>query len=263
MMKQLVLATILFISTLVASAGTIVMEGRYQGRNIFVINSVAQDGVGYCVYEITVNGLITSDEINSHAFEIDLSIYSLKTGDPVTVVIKHKDGCVPKIANPFALDPAPTFECQKITCDKIGLIVWESTGEMGKLPYIVQQFKWNKWVNIGEVMGNGTATKNVYSFQASLTSGLNRFRVVQKSSEGEFRRSPECEVTSDIAPVNFQYDKKQKVVIFSAVTSYELFNSFGQIVKRGAGTSIDVSTLAKGEYYVSYDNTTTGKFFKK
>jgi hypothetical protein len=262
-MKKLVIATICLLSAISSWAGTIVLEGRYQQRNIFVINSVSQDGVGYCVYEVTVNGLITSDEINSSAFEIDLSIYSLKTGDPIVVVIKHKDGCSPKVANPFALEPSPSFECSKIDCNKSGLLVWESAGEMGKLPYVVQQFKWNKWVNVGEVMGNGTVSKSTYSFQTSLTSGLNRFREVQNSSEGEFRRSPECEITSDITPVVFQYDKKQKIVIFSSNTSYELFNSFGQIVKRGVGTTVDVTTFAKGEYYVSYDNTTTGKFIKK
>jgi len=55
-----------------AQAGNIVLEGRYQNRNIFVINSIASDGVGYCVYEVTMNGLVTTDEINSQAFELRL-----------------------------------------------------------------------------------------------------------------------------------------------------------------------------------------------
>jgi hypothetical protein len=61
-MKKLVIATICLFSAISSWAGSIVIEGRYQQRNIFVINSVSQDGVGYCVYEVTVNGLITSDE---------------------------------------------------------------------------------------------------------------------------------------------------------------------------------------------------------
>lgn len=261
-MKHLLSAIFLLISTLVVQAGSLVLEGRYQQRNVFVVNSVSEDGVGFCVYEVTVNGQVTSDEVNSQAFEIDLSILGLKVGDPVTCVIKHKDGCSPKILNPGALEPSPTFDIKKININGQGLLIWESTGEMGKLPYTVQQFKWNKWVNVGEVMGNGTSTKNTYSFQASLVSGQNRFRVVQKSYEGDLRKSPECEVNNPITPITFSYNKKTKTINFSASTSYELYNSFGQIIKRGVGSTVDASTFDKGEYHISYDNKTE-KFLKK
>lgn len=261
-MNRILLALAVCVSALTVSAGNVVIEGRYQQRNVFVINPVSEDGVGYCVYEVTVNGQVTSDEVNSQAFEIDLSIYSLKTGDPVVIVIKHKDGCAPRVLNPGALEPAPTFECQKIECTQGGLLTWETSGEMGKLPYIVQQFKWNKWVNVGEVMGNGTAGKNSYRWQATLTSGLNRFRVAQKSYEGDLRKSGTVEVTSTVVPVTFRYDRKTKVINFSSENAYELYNVYGQIVKRGFGTSLDLSTLTKGEYYLSYDNRTE-KFIRK
>lgn len=261
-MKKILPFSLFIFSVLSSLAGNIVMEGRYQQRNIFVINATAQDGVGFCVYEVTVNGQVTSDEINSQAFEVDLSILNLKTGDPVTVVIKHKDGCTPKILNPGALEPSPSFDCKKISVNETGLLTWETTGEMGKLPYIIQQFKWNKWVNVGEVMGNGTSIKNTYSFQTALVSGTNKFRVAQKSYEGELRKSSECEVNHNVPSVTYKYDKKAKSITFSTSTSYEIFNSYGQIVKRGIGNSVDVSTFTKGEYWVSYDNTTS-KFIKK
>ncbi len=259
---RILFATLFLLGTVIAQAGNIVLEGRYQGRNIFVINSVSSDGVGYCVYEVTMNGLITSDEINSQAFEIDLGIYSLKMGDPVTIVIKHKDGCTPKVLNKGALEPAPSFTCTQIECTQDGQLQWETTGEMGKIPFLIQQFKWNKWVTIGEVMGNGIQAKSTYKFQAQLTSGLNKFRVAQKSYEGDLRKSQACEVQSPVAPVTFNYDKKTKTIQLSADTSYELYNVYGQIVKRGRGISIDCSTIPKGEYYLSYDNKTE-KLFKK
>lgn len=247
---------ILTLIHLPAIAGSIVLEGRYQQRNVFVINATSAEGVGFCVYEVTVNGLITSDEINSQAFEIDLSIYGLKTGDPVTIMIKHKDGCTPKVLNPGALEPSPSFTCTHIDCNTSGMLSWETVGEMGKIPFIIQQFKWNKWVNVGEVMGNGTNSKNSYKFQAQLTSGLNKFRVVQKSYEGDLRKSQVCEVTSQVVPVTYRYDKKTKNIIFSAETSYEMYNIYGQIVKRGRGMNVDCLALTKGEYYISYDNRT-------
>lgn len=261
-MKRTILLLFVVLASLSTYAGSIVLEGRYQQRNIFVINAVSQDGVGYCVYEVTVNGQVTTDETNSQAFEIDLSILNLKAGDAVTVVIKHKDGCEPKILNPGALEPAPTFECTKINCDKNGLLTWETTGEMGKLAFTIQQFKWNKWVNVGEVMGNGTNTLNKYSFQTALVSGNNKFRVVQKSYEGDYRRSKECEIINSAEPVTFTYNKKTKSINFSSSTSYELWNLYGQIVKKGVGNSVDCSAFEKGEYYINYDNS-TGKVIRK
>jgi hypothetical protein len=71
-----------------------------------------------------------------------------------------------------------------------------------------------------------------------------------------------CEVTSTVELVTYRYDKKSKSVYFSYETTYELFNVFGQVVKRGRGTSIDCSALGKGEYWVSFDNQTE-KFTKK
>lgn len=260
-MRLFFIALLTVISGL-AQAGNLILEGRYQMRNLFVINSISSDGVGYCVYEVTMNGLVTSDEINSQAFEIDLSIYNLKLGDPVTVIIKHKDGCSPKVLNKGALEPSPSFVCHKIDCDSNGMLTWETTEEMGKIPYMIQQFKWNKWVTVGEVMGNGTRTKNAYKFQANLTSGLNKFRVAQKSYEGTYRKSQTCEVTDSSIPVSFKYDKKLKTINLSAETTYELFNPYGQILKRGRGMAVDCTALQKGEYYLSYDNKTE-KFFKR
>jgi hypothetical protein len=254
-MKLFLTVAILMVS-MGLTAGNIVLEGRYQQRNIFVINGASPDGVGFCTYEVTVNGLVTTDEINSQAYEIDLSIYSFKLGDPITIIIKHKDGCLPKVLNPGALEPAPTFDCGKIECTPTGSLIWETTGEMGKLPYIVQQFKWNKWVNIGEVMGNGSASKNIYKFQVTLTSGKNKFRVVQKSYEGELRKSQTCEVLSSTTPIEKTYDRKSKQITFTGETAYELYNVYGQIVKRGFGLTIDCTALPKGEYYLSFDSKT-------
>lgn len=262
LMTRYITGILLLLCNLVAFAGNVVLEGRYQQRNIYVVNPVSPDGVGFCVYEVTVNGQLSTDEVNSQAFEIDLTLFNLKAGDPVTVVIKHKDGCSPRILNPGALEPSPTFECPKIECSLQGMLTWETTGEMGKLPFVVQQFKWNKWVNVGEVMGNGTSAKNVYKWQVGLTSGPNKFRVIQKSYEGDLRKSGVAEVMSDIQPVTYRYDRKTKVIHFSAENAYELYNVYGQIVKRGMGASIDLSALPKAEYYLSFDNRTE-KIFRK
>jgi hypothetical protein len=245
-----------------ATAGTIVLEGKYQQKNVYVINSVSEAGVGFCVYEVMVNNLVTSDEINSHAFEVDLSIYGFKLGDPVVISIKYKEGCEPRVLNPGALEPQPTFETVDITVSSGGLLSWKTVNEQGKLPFYVQQFKWNKWVTIGEVAAKGTSVENEYSFQTTPVAGSNRFRVTQKSYEGKIRKSPIVEFNSDKPAVTFAYNKKTKSLDFSTETNYELYNVYGQIIKRGFGKSADLSTLPKNEYYISFDNKTE-KFEKK
>ncbi|PJC62331.1 MAG: hypothetical protein CO022_05125, partial [Flavobacteriales bacterium CG_4_9_14_0_2_um_filter_32_27] len=54
-------------------AGVIVLEGHYQGKNLYVQNPFAGSGVGFCTFEVTINGDVTTDEVNSSAFEIDFT----------------------------------------------------------------------------------------------------------------------------------------------------------------------------------------------
>ena len=262
-MKKTVISTIavvLFAS--LAQAGVIILDGSYQLRNVFVMNGESSDAVGYCTTEVKVNGDITTDEINSAAFEIDLSQYGFKMGDRVEIEIVFKDGCEPTVLNPGALKPATTFVIEDITVDEEGLISWTTINEQGALPFVVQQFKWNKWVNVGVVNGNGTSNKNIYQFKAGLISGLNRFRVIQKNFEGKIRKSPEVSLTSNQARVTFKYNKKSQKIEFSDKTSFEVFNEQGQIVKRGYDSVIDVSGLRKNLYYLAFDNEDS-KFVKK
>lgn len=246
------LITALFLATS-GFAGNKIMEGKYQGKNIYIINSVAESGVGFCVFEVRVNGDVTTDEVNSSAFEIDLGIYGFTLGSPVKVEIKYKDGCNPRILNPNALKPQPTFDVTKMDISPDGTMIWTTKNEEGEIPFHVQQFKWNKWVDLGEVLGKGSNETNSYSFKTNLVSGPNKFRVIQKSSSDKIRKSPIFEITGTDTPVTFS--KAKSSVDFSKETGYELFNEFGQIVKRGFGQAIDISELPKGKYYLNYDAT--------
>lgn len=179
-MKRLGLSLLIItLLQMVAFAGEIVIEGIFQGKNIYVMNPFASSGVGFCVYEVTVNGKVSTDEINSSAFEIDLSVYQFNIGDKVTIVIKHKDNCVPKVLNPEVLKPRSTFNVTSIEVTKDGYLKWTTTNESGKLPFIVEQYRWNKWIKVDEVEGKGTAGTNSYSVKVYPHSGNNKFRVKQ------------------------------------------------------------------------------------
>ncbi|RLD80146.1 MAG: hypothetical protein DRJ10_07810 [Bacteroidetes bacterium] len=257
----------IFISLLlianIAFAKEIPVTGIYQGENLFVMNPFASTGVGFCVYEVTVNGEITTDEINSSAFEIDLSVFNLKIGSKVSIIIKHKDGCKPKVLNAEVLKPKSTFKVIDINVDrKTKRLKWTTTGEKGTLPYIVEQYKWRKWIKVATVKGKGTNGTNKYSIAVLPTSGNNKFRIKQIDYSRKPRYSPEVIYRSLDPTITFSPMKPKNEIILSAVTNYEIYDFYGRLIKKGKGNKINISKLKKGDYFLNYDNE-MGKFTKK
>lgn len=257
-MKNLfVLFFLLCLPTVVVfgNSGTLMVEGKYQSKNVYIQNAFNQNGVGFCAYEVRVNGKVTTDEVNSSAFEIDLRPFNLNPGDPVTIQIFHKNGCAPKVLNPEALKPRPTFTTKSINISNTGLLTWTTTGEQGSLVFVVEQYRWNKWVFVGEVQGNGTATENTYNFQVSAHSGENKFRVKQVGFGKEVRYSPEVKFTPDAQPkLTFNHNASKGNITFSGETMYEMYDMYGNVVLKGFGKSADLTGFNKGIYYLCFDN---------
>jgi len=264
MNKAFSLLAVTAFSALTASAGVIVLEGNYQGKNIFVQNPFASSGVGFCVYEVTINGQTTTDEINSSAFEIDFSFFQLPLGCPVDLTIKYKDDCKPKVLNSEVLKPMATFDIDAMAITKEGTLVFSTKNETGSLPYTVEQFRWNKWVDVGTVQGKGSPDLNKYEFQiGTIHSGENKFRLKQIDASGKPRYSFDTKYRSPLPPVTFS-DAGKKVgtsISFSDKTMYEIYNAYGNIVDKGISKTVDVSKLDKGNYQVNFDNT-FGEFKK-
>ena len=252
---------VLLINT--ALAAEIKVQGIFQGENLFVMNPFASTGVGFCVYEVTVNGEITTDEINSSAFEVDLSVFNLKIGEKVSIVIKHKDGCKPKILNAEVLKSKSTYKVLEINVDrKNKRLRWTTTGEKGALPYIVEQYKWKKWIRVTTIKGKGTVGTHKYSVSILPTSGNNKFRVKQIDYSRRPRYSPEAIYRSLDSPITFSPSKPKNEIQFSATTSYEIYDFYGRLIKKGKGNKINISKLKKGDYFLNFDNE-MGRFFKK
>ena len=253
-----------------AQGGLIILEGNYQGKNLYIQNPFGSGGVGFCVIEVKVNGNITTDEINSSAFEIDMKPHKLNIGDKLEVKVFHKEDCKPKILNPEVLKPKSTFEVVAMTADKEGTVNWTTKSETGKLAYAVEQFRWNKWVKVGEVEGNGTPQSNDYSFKVAPVSGKNQVRVRQTDYSGQPRLSKPVEFVSELPEIDYAPIKASKDVNFfqkgktdkAMETMYEIFDQYGNVVKKGFGSKVDVSNLPKGGYFLNFDNK-MGEFVKK
>lgn len=264
--KMKYLSVILFcLISAVSMAGNIVLEGNYQGKNLYVRNPFAGSGVGFCTFEVTVNGSVTTDEWNSSAFEIDLSVHNLDVGDRVVVVVKHKDDCGvgPKVLNPEVLNPRSTFEVQSISMSNDAVLNWSTTGETGVLTYVIEQYRWNKWVYVGEVEGKGISkTPNGYSFKVTPHSGENKLRVKQVDYTGVPNYSKPVTYASGGPKIDFNPKKVEDQITFTAETMFEVYDIHGNIVKKGYSGKIDATNLSKGLYYLNYDNQTS-EFMKK
>jgi|TARA_R110000737_G_scaffold98184_2_gene132446 hypothetical protein len=255
------ISLIFFVSMfyLTNAMATLSIEGVYQGKNLYVQNPMDVDGFGYCGTKVTVNGDVMPGGTNVAAFPIDFSQFNIAIGDPVFIVIEHNDGCKPKILNPEVLLPKSTYKVNSISISPDGRLVWESSLEKGKLPYIIEQYRWNKWVAIGEVQGIGTEGANKYEFQVSPHSGENSIRVAQFDHTGKGRYSSEVKFKS-VVPVVSKKPAivKDKIEFFTngkpVETRYEIYDAYGNIVKKGVGSLVNCTNLVKGVYYINYDN---------
>ena len=272
-MKKIILYLFFYfisVNTINAQGGVIILEGNYQGKNLYVQNPFQSGGVGFCVNEVKVNGNITTDEVTSSAFEIDLKPHKLNIGDKVEIKIFHKEDCKPKVLNPEVLKPKSTFEVVSMTLDKEGTVKWTTKSETGKLTFAIEQFRWNKWVKVGEADGVGTPTSNDYSFKVVPHSGKNQIRVRQTDYSGQPRLSKPVEVMTDVPEIEYAPIKASKDINFflkgksdkAFETMYEIYDQYGNIVKKGFGSKVDVSNLPKGGYFLNYDNK-MGEFVKK
>ncbi len=256
MNRKFLFAIICLLFHITSYGGEIVLNGIYQGKNLFVMNPFSPTG-GFCVTEVKVNDHKSNDDLNSSAFEIDLSVYQFIPGDKIVIIITHKDGCKPRVLNEDVIKPRSTFEVKSLRFDmKTSTINMETTKESGSLPYIVEQFRWNKWVKVDIIDGLGSYDLNTYSIPVAMHSGINRFRLRQRDFSNQDRFTKDIAIRSTKAVVTYEPKKPTTTITFSAETDYEIFSSSGARVLFGTGTTIDISTLPKGDYFLNYDSVT-------
>jgi len=247
--------TLLFASILSAAglAEIVIISGIYQGKDLYVKNPMTADSSGYCVFEVLVNGNITADQLNSASFAVDLATWKLKKGDPLEIVLRCKENCEVKILNPEVIYPNSTYSITSMEITSSGVMNWTAEKESTPLTFVIEQFKWNKWLKVGEVKGKGDPELTAYSFPSNLHSGVNTFRIYQMDYKGQ-HTSPEYKVESSSSEIKIKNLKVSNSIEFSDTTDYEVISEFGSLVTSGRGKSIDTTKYIKGKYYVSFDN---------
>ncbi len=261
MNKKPFLLTLLLLFAINVFAGEIILKGNYYGFNLHVINP--SDGDGFCVTAVLVNDKPTMDEINSNAFEVDFSLLNLKIGDPVTVIINHKNTCKPEVINPKALQVVEKLSFISPKVDKTGTkINWGIKGDLMDEPMIIEQFRWNKWMKIGELLATDSVKNNSFSLEIKPHSGINQFRILFTDENDNPVYSKIIKYTSRNPAITLLSAKVTDKLNFSGDTQYEIFDLKGNFISEGFGKEADVSDLEKGKYWLNFDNTSIN-FTKK
>lgn len=257
--KKSLFATAALLAAFVSNAGILTLTGVYQNKNLYVQNPFAGNMRDYCTNEVYVNDVKREVNVNSSAYEIDLSF--LKVGDPVTVKIAHKDDCKPKVLNPQVIKATSAFVWASFTVDKNN-IYWSTRGEVSKGKMFIEQMRLNTWVIVKEVSNQGSAVLNNYQVESFHHSGLNQYRIKYLQSDGQVFYSPVVEFTSDLPPVSFYPKRVTDKIYLSREVEYEIQDAFGNMIRKGVGQEIDIASSPAGVYYLNCDNQTF-KVYKK
>ncbi|MGC9331472.1 MAG: hypothetical protein ACP5DZ_06295 [Bacteroidales bacterium] len=254
-MKNIVVLLLPVLLTLNSLAEITRVEGIFQGKNLFVQNSLVDDKKGeFCIKSVTINGEEIPDEVRSSAFIISLDRMGLELGEKITIVFRHENNCAPLIINPEVLKPLSTYKIKKHEIIGDYLVV-ETTNESSKLTFYVEEYRWDRWLSIDEIQGEGGPGDNTYKIRIYPHNGTNMYRLKQIDHLNRVHYSDTMEYYLDVEKVKLKTPGRIKdEIVFSKETLYELYNSFGERVRFGGGSVINVFDLPKGFYFLSFGN---------
>ena len=228
-----------------------VYNGTYKGENVMIRNPYVLPGNKYCIEEIVING---KSNINVNANDIELDLSNYEKGAYINIEIRYHKGCTrPKIVNPAVLRVESTYKLVAIEAVE-NLLKWTTKNEETQKAFIVEQKIYNKWVELGSIVGKGTPGYNDYTFPVQQYSGKNIYRLKQKDINGRNRYSELTEFGSKLQPITFYPDKVKNCIYLSRRTKYQIFTEFGVLVKQGEGYQVKLPNLDPGHYYLYIDN---------
>ncbi len=262
--KGWALAFIVFTTFLLAQSNQLAsftVEGTYQGKPLYIQNPFNPATNSYCVQKVLVNGKEYQGNIKSSAFAVDLSQFGLKKGQYVEIKIVHQKGCFPRVLNPTALIGKSTFELVSFKADE-NSVRWTTRNETTEEPFYLEREEYGQWRVVAKVKGKGPGGYNNYVVQVRHFSGTNKYRLKQRDVGGYWRYSKVLVYKSKKKPVTFYPKRVTDKIHFSEEVEYEIYDEYGNLVKKGKGKEADVADLSPGVYYLFFDNRKE-KFLKK
>jgi len=252
----LALCIALILSFTSAYSAVEVLKGIYQGKNLFVQNTMTKNMSSFSTKAVFVNNEKVLSYPNTTSFEIDLSHVVLNA--PVVVKIVYIDGCrPPRVLNSQVIKSASKISFLSFTIDEED-IIWVTRGEAHNGVFYLQQFMNHRWSDVLEVKGKHSLSSNNYSLIAHHHHGLNQYRIKYVDSDGKSTFSGMKQFTSSRSPITF-YPKSNITSTITFVSDhpvyFEIFNKDGSLVLKGRTKVVNCSSLEKEKVYsISFDN---------
>lgn len=156
----------------------------------------------------------------------------------------------------FGLGSVQAQKAISIEYTEEGKLNWAVIKGNSNSSYVVQAFKWNKWVSVSDtIKGRGPQ-----KYSAKM-SPCFKYRILNISNNYN-SRSTSNRVPKKCNDCSFSPIKVRDTLTFNQETHYEIYDAYGQVVSEGTTTVVNVSHLKKGIYYINYCNE-TGEFIKK
>lgn len=135
-------------------------------------------------------------------------------------------------------------------------LCWTSINDTPKFAYIIQQYKWDRWVNWDTIISTSTKDTSKYSQKIPryIHSGLNQFRVKGNNTVSKtvkWQTKEESDFFIDRGHYKY-YDTNP--IVFKRETYYELYDKFGKLLKSGYEKSFYINDLTMDAYYLNYEN---------
>lgn len=254
---RFLLTICLLLSSFISLAEEITLKGTYQGKNLYVQNPFSSNQTSYCTEAVYLNGKLILQSPKTSSYEINLS--KLAINAPVDVKIIYKSGCKPKVINPYVIKSTSGFKFISFTIDDKNLH-WTVESESANSVYYVEHYVNNNWTNIKVLTAQSGQIS--YTVPVNHNIGANSYRIKHQEKNGQIAYSQTVAYNSTQGMIKFYPRNVSNKIYFTGNVSYEISDSKKQILKKGKGKEVDVSTLQRGVYYVSFDNRTE-QFLKK
>jgi len=241
---RILFITLVFVISFCAQGSVIILEGVYQGQNLFIQNPFGNSTSEFCIDEVLVNGSTVVKAPKISALEIKLDRFEIN--DPLKIEIFHKDDCTPNIINPHAVVFEKDFEFIYAQANPQG-IAWSTVGEESEGRFEIEEFKNQRWTPIDSVKQQSGFEQSDYFRRLLHDKGVNKYRVVYYRGAVS-KYSNEFEYLSKKDPVTFYPKEVTNKITLSEKTFYEIYDKDYNQVTKGEGKEINLINLPKGTY---------------
>lgn len=234
--------------------------GVNRGKTLFIQNPYDAETAQFCITEVRVNNRKLQLNYNFSAIKIDFK--GVEVNAPVAIHIIHGDSCKPVIINPDAIAYHYSFAFKEISMND-SVLVWSSVGDQANGLYTLEYYDYGIWQTRDTIPTKGQFGGATYVHFPKLQEGPNKLRLKYTFASGDYLYSREIDFHYYEEPVTFTPKSSKTSLTLSRYASYEIYDAGNEMVMSGAGNTIDIRQLRRGDYIIYFDNKDPGVFTKE